>query len=319
MPSRTIVLIAWFCLALAGCAAVGVATAPKKLASASRTTAAIKADDLFWATFHSGAYERIPLALQAETGAYLANPGDHLSAAHTGWLHIWRLSERQRMATQQATITDDATLSRKYFEEAVALNPKDARYRGFLASAILSEGSIHKDEAVTRKGYFMMLDAIKAWPEFNLFTGGYVMSSQPANSERFKQAVAWQWETLDRCAGEKVDRQTAAFAKYMTLATTEGSKRVCWNSWIAPHNFEGFFLNMGDMLVKSGDWRTGQKIYADAKLSPTYGDWKFQQVLDARIRDAERNIANFNSTEPTEDARRMMNTTTFSCMACHQN
>jgi len=39
----------------------------------------------------------------------------------------------------------------------------------------------------------------------------------------------------------------------MSKKTKEGKKRVCWNSWIAPHNFEGFFLNMGDMLVKSGD------------------------------------------------------------------
>jgi hypothetical protein len=319
MSFKTIPLVVSCCIALVGCASIGIATAPKKVASTSRTEAAKKADELFWSTLHSGAYDRIPVALQAVTGAYLADPGDHLSAAHTGWLHIWRLSERQRLGSASATITDDATLSRKYFEEAVALNPKDARYLGFLASALLAEGDIHKDEAVTRTGYFMMLDAIKAWPEFNLFTAGYVMSSQPAESERFKQAVGWQWETLDRCVGEKVDRTAANYSKYMSLATTQGPKRVCWNSTIAPHNFEGFFLNMGDMLVKSGDWRTGQKIYANAKFSPTYGDWKFQQVLDARIRDAEGNVATFNSKTPTDDAKRMMNATTFSCMACHQN
>jgi hypothetical protein len=55
--------------------------------------------------------------------------------------------------------------------------------------------------------------------------------------------------------------------------STDGKKRACWNSWIAPHNFEGFFLNMGDMLVKVGDWRTAQKIYANAKLSPDYANW----------------------------------------------
>ena len=114
---------------------------------------------------------------------------------------------------------------------------------------------------------FDLLAAIDGWPEFNLFTAGYTMSRQPADSERYKQALEWQWETLDVCVGEKINRADPGYAKYMSLATTEGRKRVCWNSWIAPHNFEGFFLNMGDMLVKAGDWQAAQKIYANAELS----------------------------------------------------
>lgn len=307
------------CLSLAGCAWVGVATAPKKIASTERSQQAKAADDLFWTTLHGGAYENIPSALQAETAAYLANPNDHLSAAHTGWLHIWRLSERGRLDQVPPTITDDARLSRKYFEEAVALNPSDARYLGFLASATLAEGNIDKNERETRQGYFMMLDAIKAYPEFNLFTAGYVMSSQPIDSPRFKQALDWQWQNLDVCVGEKVDRQTADYAKYMSLETREGPKRVCWNSWIAPHNFEGFFLNMGDMLVKSGDWKTAQKVYANAKRSSAYAEWKYRDVLEARIRNASDNVANFRMTDAKDDAKRIMNATSFSCTACHQN
>jgi hypothetical protein len=34
---------------------------------------------------------------------------------------------------------------------------------------------------------------------------------------------------------------------------------------------------MGDMPVKSGDWRTAQKVYANAKLSPDYTTWKLLQ------------------------------------------
>ncbi len=97
----------------------------------------------------------------------------------------------------------------------------------------------------------------------------------------------------------------------------EGQKRVCWNSWIAPHNFEGFFLNMGDMLVKSGDWQTAQKIYANAKLSREYGSWKFQGVLEDRIKQAQSNVALFNSPNDTPKARIMINSE-FSCMGCHQ-
>jgi hypothetical protein len=230
------------------------------------------------------------------------------------------VSERARLDAIPATITDDAVLSRRYFEEAVALNPADARYLGFLAAATLAEGNIHQDERLTRRGYFMMLDAIKAWPEFNLFTAGYVMSTQPANSERFKQALEWQWQNLDACVGEKVDRKIAAYAKYMTLETREGRKRVCWNSPIAPHNLEGFFLNMGDMLVKAGDWQTARLIYGDAKLSPVYPQWPYRETLDARIRDARENVAAFNAPVAAtyRGDRRLMVSTAFACMACHQ-
>jgi len=308
------------CVILAGCSYVAEKTAPQKHAAATRTAAALKADELFWATLHGGAYQQIPQALEAETAAYLADPTDTVSAAHVGWLHIWRLSERTRLDSISATLTDDVILSRRYFQEAVALDPTDARYLGFLAGATLAEGNIHHDERLTRRGYFMMQDAIKAWPEFNLFTAGYVMSTQPAESERFKQALQWQWQNLDVCVGETVDRRTAEYAKYMTLETREGKKRVCWNSQIAPHNLEGFFLNMGDMLVKAGDWETARKIYADAKLSPTYSQWQYREVLENRIRDAPDNVAAFNAPVGAtyRGDKQIMVTTAFSCMACHQ-
>jgi hypothetical protein len=47
--------------------------------------------------------------------AYLENPHDAKVAAHIGFLHIWRLSERRRLETIPPQITDDAVLARKYF------------------------------------------------------------------------------------------------------------------------------------------------------------------------------------------------------------
>src|SRR5882757_4528879 len=304
MKLRSMLISNLLCATLAGCGYIAVTTAPQKKATPARTEAALKADGLFWDTLHGAKYDQIPAALGAVTGAYLANPSDPVTAAHAGWLHIWRLAESARLDTVPATITDDAILARRYFDEAVKLHPGEARYLGFLASATLAEGNIHKDEKLTRTGYYQMLDAVDAWPEFNLFTAGYTMSRQPADSKRYQQALQWQWETLDVCVGDKIQRANPGFAKYMSLATTEGKKRVCWNSWIAPHNFEGFFLNMGDMLVKAGDWETARKIYANAKLSPTYAQWKFRGVLEQRIRDAQANVAVFKGADLTEDRTR---------------
>lgn len=305
---------------LAGCGYVAERTAPAKQASAARSEAATKADALFWQAFHAGDYPDIGRVLQALTAAYLADPNDPVTAAHIGWMHIWRLSERTRLDDVPSTITDDAILARRYFQEAVNLNPHEARYLGFLAASTLAEGSIHKDEKEIRRGYYLMLDAIDAWPEFNLFTAGYGASRLPADSKRFKQALDWQWQTMDLCAGKRVDRATAAYAQYMPMETSEGPKRVCWNSWIAPHNFEGFFLNMGDMLVKAGDWQRAQKVYANARLSATYSQWQFRDVLETRITAAQANVAVFNKPAGGADRKqpRMMIDSAYSCMACHQ-
>ena len=318
--ARSIVALIAAGVTLAGCGYVAEHAAPRKQAATTRTELATKADALFWSDLHGGEYAQIPAVLEALTGAYLRDPTDAVTAAHIGFAHIWRLSERHRLATVPATITDDAVLARRYFQEAVALNPHDARYLGFLASATLAEGSIHRDERLTRRGYFMLLDAIKAWPEFNLFTAGYVMSAQAVGSTNFKQALQWQWQDLDACAGQKVDRDHPDFAAFMPRATSSGSKRACWNSWIAPHNFEGFFLNMGDMLVKSGDWQRARKLYQNARLSPDYAQWPFRDVLEQRIRDAADNVVAFNApVEPNApEGRQIMIQSSISCMACHQ-
>src|SRR5216683_6489120 len=233
-------------------------------------------------------------------------------------MHIWRLGERARHEPVRPEITDDAVLARKYFEEAVRLDPKEARYLGFYASLLMAEGTIHKDEKMVRRGYYTMKDAVAAWPEFNRFTAGYTASTQPADSERYREALEHQWRNLDVCVGETVDRAQPDYARYMRLETREGPRRVCWNSWIAPHNFEGFFLNFGDMLVKAGQPDVAVRMYANATLTPDYATWKYQDVLQDRMRNAARYVEPFRQERPEPGAPRIMSQSRFNCMACHQ-
>ena len=208
-----------------GCGALAVWSASEKAPSAQRTPAAARADELFWRTLHTGAYERIPDALVALKAAYLADPNDATTAAHIGFLHIWRLSERARLGTGVGPgITDDAVLARKYFEEAVRLHPGEARYLGFYASLLMAEGAIHKDEKLMRRGYFTMKDAVAAWPEFNEFTLGYVTASQPHDSARFREGLEAMWRNLDVCVGERVDRNYPDYARFMRLETPAGAQ-----------------------------------------------------------------------------------------------
>ncbi len=300
-----------------GCATLAVWSAPDKTASAARTPESERADALFWATLHGGRYDEIPRALTAVKAAYLANPSDAVTAAHAGWLHIWRLAERARVAPTP-DITDDAVLARKYFEEAVRLDPREARYLGFYASLLMTEGTIHRDEKLVRRGYYTMQAAVAAWPEFNYFTSGYGAGALPYDSPRFREGLEAQWLNLDVCVGERVDRANPDFARYMRLDTKTGPKRVCWNSWIAPHNFEGFFLNFGDMLVKAGDPDRAVKMYANAKLTADYAAWPYKAVLDDRIANAGANVQAFRKADAAPGAPVMMIRSTYACMGCHQ-
>ena len=291
-----------------------VALTPAKVATHQRSAAALAADQLFWHTFHGGDYKAIQPALEAGTAAYLQTPGDAITASHIGWLHIWRVAERARVPAAPATITDDVILARRYFEESVRLEPHDPRTQGFLASAMMSEGQVEGDARLTLRGYLAMHDAVRAWPAFNLFTAGYVLSDRPLQSAQFREALDDQWKNLDACAGSRIDRSHPGFSKFMDKIK---DRRACLNTSAAPHNIEGFFLNMGDMLVRTGQWRLAQEIYADAKLSPQYAAWPFGAILEDRIRNAQRNVVPFGSGGDRTNP--LMVDSAFSCMACHQN
>jgi hypothetical protein len=312
-------LAAAACVPTLGCASLAIATAPEKVALNDDSAGAKAADSVFWETLHGGRYEQIGAALERLEGAYLAHPNDPRTAAHIGFLHIWRVSESARVENVSPTITDDIALARRYFDEAIRLDPQEARYRGFLAATMLAEGKIHGDERLTRRGFFEMKDAVGAWPEFNLFTRGYSMSRLPFDEPRYADAVEDQWSLLDACTdGERVDRKTADFAPYMHLETRAGWKRVCWNSWIAPHNFEGFLLNMGDMIVKAGDPAAARNVYAQARLAKEYSSWPYRDVLERRIAQADENVAMFRAPTRGDKDRRIMIETRFACMGCHQ-
>src|SRR5215475_11335718 len=140
-----VLLLALSSAGLAGCAYIAENTAPKKQSSSSRSDAAVKADALFWQTFHAGRYEEIPTVLRALTAANLSDPNDAVTAAHIGWMHFWRLAESAPLDRVRPTLIYDAVVARRYFQKAVDLDPGEARSLGFLASAPLAEGSIHKD------------------------------------------------------------------------------------------------------------------------------------------------------------------------------
>lgn len=301
----------------AGCDYLRVRFAPEKTAQRSETALAQKAKQTFWDNLHAGRYDQLPEGLYLLTAAYLETPRDPQIALLLAHAHLWKVSERFREPEQSPRITDHLILAEKYFAEARRLHPEDHRILGWLGGVKLALGRIHQDERLTREGYFMLQDAIRLFPEFNYFSAGYVMSGLPTDDERFQEGVEDMWKTLDVCAGETIARRNPDYSRFMALETTTGPKRVCWNSRIAPHNFESFFLNMGDMLVKNGEVDTAKKIYQIAKLSKDYPSWKYRSILEERIVKAEERAHRFKETDPGKHPEIMFGSS-YACMACHE-
>ncbi len=311
---------------LSACENIAVLFTPKKKPTTAHNQLTREAENQFWMTLHQGQYDKIDNTTRLLMAAYLENPNDPQLAAHLGFLHIWKLTERHREKTIPPTIVDNIVLSKKYFADAVELTPEDARYLGFLGDSQLVEGKIFNDEREQVRGYFTLKKAIHLWPEFNYFTAGYVMSTLPADSEYFKEGLKWQWATLDLCAMQRVSHQNPDFSKYMKNETQTGPQRACWNSWIAPYNFEGFFLNMGDMLVKAGDWKTAVKIYRNAMLASNYSWWPYRQLLENHLVNAKNNVTLFQNqkwetsspTHETDPGKMILFNSGYGCVACHQ-
>ena len=127
---------------------------------------------------------------------------------------------------------------------------------------------------------------------------------------------------MEICLGTQVDRTNPDVTHYRVPGTSLSADklRACGNTEAAPHNLEGFYLNFGDMLVKSGDWQTAQKVYANAMQSPDYAHWPFSAELQQRIAKAQDDVIAFNGPGAGrgKSGPQIMANSNFACMACHQ-
>ena len=122
------------------------------------------------------------------------------------------------------------------------------------------------------------------------------------------------WKNLDACAGEKIDRSRPDYAKFEQR--TAGENRVCGNDAKAPHNYEGFWLTMGDMLVKAGDPAAARAIYANARHAPAYATWKYKDTLEDHAAHADARAKRYESEEGAMWPAKAEDSAP-SCVRCH--
>jgi hypothetical protein len=278
---------------------------------------------------HLGNYDSIPAILKQLSELEKEDAEDPLVNADLGFVYLWQFSERGRKP-QTGGIEKTVYLSNHYFKRAVKYNPADARLKGFQSATEICEGALNKNVSMIFTGYLNAFDAVKEWPQFNKFALSLVSSQLNKNSFLFRLAVKYQWELLDDCSCKELDRTKVmrdpkrtflSLVDELKNSNDKMIKRACWNTMIAPHNYEGFLLNFGDMLVKEGKPEDAFEIYSAARLSPSYKEWPYASVLEQRIKNIESNRRLFNKRpdlSAVSDDRQIFINSTFSCTGCHQ-
>ena len=273
---------------------------------------AMAADKYFWDNFHAGNYDSIPRILEELTNAYYENKKDYKLAAHLDFVNAWGLAESNRIKNASARVTDHATMSIRYFEEAMRLAPeKDWRYFGFLASMRMAEGSIHGDMKKMTKGYFNMKKAVRKYPEFNLFTAAYSRGLNPTQDFR-KKAIEMLWKNIEKCVGQKVERESFDYRKFLGEKKLIGKMSTCWNTWIAPHNLEGFLLILGDFEFKEGNYEIAKLVYENATYVEEFEEWDYKEIIDQRLIEVGAAI------KMNKNIKDVKFTAFNNCMICHQ-
>jgi hypothetical protein len=272
---------------------------------------AARAHAAFWQAFEGERYEAIPAVVQQLGGAFAENPRDAQTALLLGHSHLWKAAERTREGKRDPSTIDHVVLAEHYFEQAHRLAPEDHRILGWLGSTRLSLGAARRDDALRGEGDRMLDEAVRRHPRFNLFTAGFVRASLPASDPKFHTALEQMWRNIESCSGVTPGAAEGGEVNIYELA--QRADPVCANTEKAPHNFEGFILVLGDMLMKAGKEEQAVDVYARAKLAPTYTVWPYREVLEKRVQDAPETARRVRNGEPAP----MVSGSAYTCVACH--
>ncbi|MEO8180519.1 MAG: hypothetical protein ABI895_16915 [Deltaproteobacteria bacterium] len=301
-----------------GCRGAALALTSDKKPELSTSPLAASAKEAFRSTLLAGDYTALDLVAEKLTAAYLASPHDPDLALYIAHAHFWRVAERTREPAQRALITDHLAIAELYFVEATGLRPNDHRIPGWLGGVKMALGRIHGNERKSREGYFLIEDGVNRFPEFNHFSKSYILSNLPASHARFRDGLEAMWKSIEVCNAAGIDRRAPDYrAFYRQAADLSGSLRVCHNLPVAPHNFEGFFLHNGDVLVKAGEPEAAKVMYANARLAPSFAEWPYREALEERIRTAQVRAEAFQNIDQQRWPE-MMAASSMACTGCHQ-
>jgi hypothetical protein len=294
---------------LAGCSE----TAQRVVADSPAPTAS----EAFWTAFLAQRYDQLPVVIDGLAGAAAASPDDPWAAELHAIAIVWQIQEAARdPSLDRSRIATLAVTAEHSLLRANELAPTDPMILGRLGSLEIGIGSVLHDAARIAQGTAEIDEGVRQYPEFTLFNRARLFFDLPAGDPGAADRMDDFWKKLDACAGQPVDRLAFDLGPYLSQVTDTGPRRVCWNTEHTPHGVEGFFLYMGDALLRRGDAATARAIYANARNSPEYASWPFRDVLDDRIASADDWAARLTDADATNDPG-LISAAAIACASCH--
>ena len=311
-------------LGLGGCAAALSTFVPSPTAQPHPESQNLVAQ--FWTVFQNGDYDAIESVETPLKAAYLERPDDPELASKIGFLHAWRATERIRQADVQPQITDDLTLAMRYFEAAYNLDPDNPVTHGFYRAFALADATIHHNPKKVLRAGMKSRTAVRAWPEFNLFTFAYLTHALPFDPERNAEALGDLEKIISICtqaSSEDAPKQQAEAFDAVSQSENEEYRRACGNTSKVPFNIQGFLLNLGDTYLRQGDQAKAERAYQTLTHTVDYPQWPFQSVVAHRLENLAASIPLFQTNPPFDadgiaPTHRAMFHSSMACVGCHQ-
>ena len=273
----------------------------------------------FLDVFHASRYSQAESAAKVLDDAAIASPKDGPVSFVRFLAHLWHLNEYGRdQNPDPAVLQAEAMALLGLITTAKANNPTDARVDCFLGIQQVNVGRAIMNPDLVGEGFKTIDASVSAWPQFSLFCKALAYDSLPVTDPDFNKAVDAMYQTFEACFGEKIDRNNPDISKYLSLATDQGLNRACWNDWLAPHNGEGTYLYIGDLLVKAGNVAAAKIAYADAKLVKEYAQWPYKYLLEDRLgTDLDAKAALYRDADPKNDPPIGGGSDNHACTFCH--
>jgi len=273
----------------------------------------------FFKTFHASRYSEASARAAELDAAAHASPSHGRLAFDRALAHNWHVQEWRREPNQELNaIQSEARSLLGLFQTAYDLNPEDPRVGCFLGLQQVGAGRALQDLQLLKQGLATLDKAVREWPEFNLFCLGLAYDYLPADDPDYELAVEAALSNVEACVDGPLDRNNPDITPYVGQATTQGPKSACWNNDIAPHNAEGFYLWVGDLLVKQGNVQAAQAAYRSVQAIPEYESWPYRALLEDRLSsDLELKAALYRDSDPDNDPEFGGQEVGRRCTVCH--
>lgn len=214
--------------------------------------------------------------------------------------HDALLTGNDRRASLARIVGAEGAAAQTPLDRAAELLALDSRIPGFRAAATYANGFTQGDPALLALGLERIDAAVEANPLFNAFDLFAVVAPvTPGSSAYFQDRIL-----------PLVD---FVFSDPSCLATLP---ETCSNAGMAPHNFEGTLILLGDIYAKGGRLATAQVWYGLAQATGAAASWRYQAIADDRVAMAAARVALYQDADPTNDPP-LLGGGGGSCRHCH--